>query len=155
MNIKVNPQRRSLEANLLVFVEPYVAGARDSEKYVNLDMTKVSVTVNGSPNELYNIGFESLDIWEEAKRNFMKNKTPHMNPEKFYTEDKFYLLIDLRSMVDHVMHGRGTRLVNTKDGVQLELERNASGSGNVNCHVFVISDSQMNIMEQQIESVQY
>ena len=78
-----------------------------------------------------------------------------MNLTKFYTDNKFGLLIDLRSMADHGMHGSGTRLVNTKDGVQLELERNASGSGNVNCHVFVISDSQMGILGQQLESVQY
>ena len=31
-NIKVNPQRRSLKGILLLFVEPYAPGARDSEK---------------------------------------------------------------------------------------------------------------------------
>ena len=71
------------------------------------------------------------------------------------TEDKFGLMIDLRSMADHSMHGSGTRLVNTKDGVQLELERKASGSGNVHCHIYVISDAQMNILGGQLESVQY
>ena len=74
---------------------------------------------------------------------------------KFYTGNQFGLLIDLQSMVDYGMHGSGTRLVNTKDGVQLEIERNGSGSGNVNCHTFTISNSQMNIMGQQLESVQY
>ena len=78
-----------------------------------------------------------------------------MNVTKFYTENKFGVLIDLRSMADHSMHGSGTRLVNTKDGVQLELERNAKGSGNVNCHIYVISDAQMNILGRQLESVQY
>lgn len=53
------------------------------------------------------------------------------------------------------MHGSGTRLVNIKDGVQIELEHNASGSGKVNCHIFVIGDSQMNILGWQLESVQY
>ena len=33
INIKVNAQRRSMKAILLLFVEPYTAGARDSEKY--------------------------------------------------------------------------------------------------------------------------
>ena len=157
INLRVNPQRRSLKAILLLFVEPYTAGTRDSEKYINPNLTKVSVTVNGSPNKLYNNGFESMDIWEETRRFFSKNAqgAQHMNVEKFYTDNKFCLLIDLRSMAYHSMHGSGTRLVNTKDGVQLELERNASGSGNVNCYVFVISDSQMNIMGQQLESVQY
>lgn len=159
LNLRVNPQRRSLKAILLLFVEPYVAGARNAENYLNPDLTKVSVTVNGSPNKLYNNGFEGMDIWEEARRYFIgvkeKNKTQRMNVEKFYTDDKFGLLIDLRSMADHAMHGSGTRLVNTKDGIQLELERTASGSGNVNCHVFVVSDSQMNIQGRQLESVQY
>ena len=53
-NIKVNSQRRTLKAILLLFVEPYAPGARDSEKYFNPDPSKVSVTVNGSPNMLYN-----------------------------------------------------------------------------------------------------
>ncbi len=65
-----------------------------------------------------------------------KNKTQHMNLQKFYTEDKFALLVNLRLMADHAMHESGTRLVNTKDGVQRELERNASGTDNVNYHIY-------------------
>ena len=42
-----------------------------------------------------------------------------------------------------------------EDGIQLELERDLEGSGVVNCHVFVISDSQLNIRERQFVSVQY
>ena len=157
LNLRVNPQRRSLKGILLLFVEPYVAGARQAETYLNPDLTKVSVTVNGSPNRLYNNGLEGIDVWEEVKRFFLKskNKTQHMNATKSYTENKFGVMIDLRSMSDHSMHGSGTRLVNTKNGVQLELERNASGSGNVNCHIYVISDAQMNILGRQLESVQY
>ena len=34
LTIKVNAQRRSLKALLLLFVEPYTAGARDSEKFI-------------------------------------------------------------------------------------------------------------------------
>ena len=41
--------------------------------------------------------------------------------KKFYAEDKFGSLIDLLSMRDRTMHGSGTRLVNSKDGVQLEI----------------------------------
>ena len=157
LNLRVNPQRRSLKGILLLFVEPYVDGARQAETYLNPDLTKVSVTVNGSPNRLYNNGLEGIDVWEEVKRFFLKakNKTQHMNATKFYTENKFGLMIDLRSMADHSMHGSGTRLVNTKDGVQLKLERKASPSGNVDCHIYVISDAQMNILGRQLESVQY
>ena len=157
VNIKVDAQRRSLKAILPLFMEPYDGGARDSEIYVFPDLTKVSVTINGSPNMLYNNGIKGKDMWEEAKRFFgkEKNKTEHMNFTKFYTDDKFGLVIDMRSMADQSMHDCGTRIVNSTDGVQLEIERKAEGSGNVNCHVFVVSDSQFNIMNSQLESVQY
>ena len=157
INIKVNAQRRSMKGILLLFVEPYAAGTRDSEKYIFPDLKKISVTINGSPNMLYNNGIESQDIWSEVSRFFMKEKykPQHMTLEKFYTKNKFGLLIDLRSMASQEMHGSGTRLVNTTDGVQLEIERDAKGTGTVNCHVFVISDSQFNIVGNQLESVQF
>ena len=75
--------------------------------------------------------------------------------EKFYTGNRFGLLIDLRTSEDQTLHGSGTRLVNSSDGVLIELQRKGSGSGDVYCHVFVISDAQMNIQEKQLESVQY
>ena len=78
-----------------------------------------------------------------------------MNLTKYLTDNKFGLFIDLRSMADTTLHGNGQRVVNTHDGVQLEIERTASGSGTTNCHTFTIADSQMNIMGRQLESIQY
>ena len=156
LNIKVDAQRRSLKAILLLFIEPHGEGTRDSEKYIFPDLTKVSVTINGSPNMIFNDGIEGNNIWEEAHRFFVKekNKIEHMNATKFYTDDKFGLLINTRSMVDQSMHGSGTHIVNSTDGVQLEIERKAEGSGDVKCHIFVISDSQFNIMDRQFDSLQ-
>ena len=156
LNIKVNAQRRSMKAILLLFTEPYNAGARDSEKYVFPDLKKVKVTINGSPSMLYNEGIVSTDLWREARRFFVreKNKTEHMNLKLFLAGDRFGLLIDLRSMADRSMHGSGTRLLNTTDGVQLELERKASGSGNINCQVFVIADAMMPIQYNQLKPIQ-
>ena len=84
-----------------------------------------------------------------------KHKPQHMTLHKFYTKDKFGLLIDLCSMASQEMHGNCTRLVNTSDGVQLENKRDAKGSGTINCHVFIISDAQFNIVNRQLDSVQY
>jgi len=78
-----------------------------------------------------------------------------MNLKLFLAGERFGLLVDLRSMADRSMHGSGIRLVNTTDGVQLELKRKASGSGNINCQVFVISDAQFNILGNRLEDVQY
>jgi len=106
---------------------------------------------------LYNEGIKSEDMWAEASCFFVKekSKTEHMTLQKSYTGNRFGLLIDLRSMADQTMHGSGTRLVNTTDGVQLEIERKTTDSGDVNCDIFVISDSQFNIMDRQLESVQF
>ena len=75
INIKVDYQRRSMKGILLLFVEPYTAGARDSEKYGFPDLEKVHVTINGSPNMLYNNGIESEDAWRQASPIFYETRT--------------------------------------------------------------------------------
>ena len=155
INIKVDSQR-SMKGILLLFVKPYSAGARDSEEYIFPDLKKVLVTINSSPNMLYNNGIESEDAWRQVSHFFMKekHKPQHMTLKKFYAEVKFGLLIDLRSMASQKMHGSGTRLVNTTDGVQLEIKR-STGKGPFNCHIFVISDTEFNILNTQLDSVMY
>ena len=157
LNLLVNPQRRSLKGLLLLFIVPYIAGARDTEHYLNSDITKVSVTVSGSPNRVYNEGITGIDMCREASR-FFETKSdgrPNMNLTKYLTDNKFGLFIDLRSMANTTLHGNGQRLVNTQDGIQLAIERNTTGSGTVKCHIFSISDLQMNIMDKRLQSVQY
>ena len=157
LNLRVNPQHRSLKGILLLFISPYTAGNRDSEYYFNPDITKVKATVNGVPDRVYNVGITGSDMWKELTRHFKPSTKgrPNITLAKYLTDNKFGLWIDLRSMADTTMHGNGQRLVNTQDGVQLEIERTASGSGTTNCYIFTISDSQMNIMGRQLESVQY
>ena len=156
INIKVNPQRRSMKGILILFMKKFTAGTRDSEKFIFPGINKVSVSINGSPNMLYNNGIESSDAWTQVSRFFMKekHKPQHMTLQKFYAEDKFGLLIDLRSMASQEMHGSGTRLVNTTDGVQLEIER-STGSEPFNCCVFIISDALFGIQSRQLASVMY
>ena len=142
----------------MLFIEPFTAGARDSEKYFNPDITKVHVTINGSPNRIYNNGLDGDDLWTEISRFFgtkNKNGRSNMNLSKYLADNKFGFLIDPRSMADTNLHGSGVRLVNTKNGIHLAIEKVASGSGNVKCHIYTISDAQMNIIQRQLENVQY
>ena len=154
INIKVNSQRRSMKSILLLFVKSYAGGGGEIQKNTSF-LEKVLVTINGSPNMLYNNGIESRDAWRQVSRFFMKekHKTQYMTLKKFYAEDKFGLLIDLRSMASQEMHGSVTRPVNTTDGVQLEIKR-GTGKGPFNCYVFVISDAQFNI-NRLLDSVMY
>ena len=94
LNLRVNPQRRSLKGILLLFINPFVAGARDTESYFNPDITKVKVTVNGVPNRVYNEGISGTDMWNELTRYFNPHThtgRPNMNLTKYLTGNKFGL----------------------------------------------------------------
>lgn len=53
-------------------------------------------------------------------------RKPKPERVKFTTGDQLRLLVNMRSMKDHSLHGNEIRLVNTKDGVQLEIESKAA-----------------------------
>ena len=93
LNLRVNPQRRSLKGLHLLFIVRYTAGARDSENYLNPDITKVSVTINSSSNRVNNEGISSIDMWNEVSRFFgtKSGGRPNMNLTKYLTGNKFGL----------------------------------------------------------------
>lgn len=70
INEGINDPRRSLKGLLLLFYEGYAAGARDSEKTFNPEITDVKVVVNGVPNKVYSQGVKPADLWEEVYRKF-------------------------------------------------------------------------------------
>ena len=81
INEGINVPRRSVKG-LPLFYEPYVAGARDSEKTFNPDITEVKVIVKGILNKVYSQGMEIRDMWEENFRRFGK-KNSAMNARDF------------------------------------------------------------------------
>ena len=164
LNLLVNPQRRSLKGILMLFIEPYVAGNREAEAFFNPDITNVEVTINGIPNRVYNNGIKSYDQWRELNRLFstkfkklsLSNHCgPYITLPYYLTRNKFGFFLDLRSMAGVNMHGSGQRLVNSENGVQIALTRTTSGSGTVRCHIFSISDAQLNIMDRQLVDIRY
>ena len=58
-------------------------------------------------------------------------------------------------MRDDDLDRSGLKSVNAKDGVQLTINRKVSGSENVKCHIFILSDAQFNIINRELESVPY
>ena len=83
-----------------------------------------------------------------------------MNATDFYARDGFGFFINRRSMSDIDLYGSGLRLVNMKEGVQLVIiisnnNIKALGSVNVKCHIFILSDTQLNIINRELESVTY
>ena len=71
INESINVPRRSMKGLiLLLFYEPYVGGARDSEQTFNPDITEVKVVVNGIPNKVYSHGMKTAEI---SRRKFTED----------------------------------------------------------------------------------
>ena len=94
-------------------------------------------------------------IFEKRCSEDLVRKNGAINATDFYARNRFALFIDLRSMRDNDLYRSGLRLVNTKQGVQLAINRMLSGSGNIKCHIFILSDAQFNIINRELESVTY
>ena len=85
----------------------------------------------------------------------LKKEKGAMNTADVYGRNRFTFFIDLRSMRDSDLHGSGLRLLNTKEGIKLAINRKAWGPGNVIGHIFFLSDALLNIVNRQLESVTY
>ena len=153
INEHVNLPRRSMTSVLYLFEEDYDTGKRDSEKFVNPDIKSVNINIDGMPNQLFSKGMVPTDFWESIKRRM--GGSGKVKEEDFYAGDKFALWIDLRTFSDNTIHGGGLHVNNTRDGVKLEIKRKTGGTGNINCHMFVIADALMEIMNTELKSILY
>ena len=155
INEHINVPRRSMTGILFLFTEKPTAGERDSEKFVNPDITSVQIDIDGVPNMLYTKGMLPTDQWESIKQRFPRILESEITETKFYTEDKFALWIDLRSHADNEIHGSGLALKDTRDGVKLEINRKVGGSGNITCNMFIVADALMEIKNSNLNSILY
>ena len=152
INEHVNLPRRSMTGILCLFEEDYDEGKRDSEKFVNPDIKSVNINIDGMPNQLFSKGMIPTDFWESIKRRM--GGSGKVKEEDFYA-DKFALWVDLRTFSDNSIHGGGLHVNNTRDGVKLEIKRKTGGTGNINCHMFVVADALMEIMNTELKSILY
>ena len=152
INEHVNLPRRSMTGILCLFEEDYDEGKRDSEKFVNPDIKSININIDGMPNRLFSKGMIPSDFWESIKRRM--GGSGKVKEEDFYT-DKFGLWIDLRTFSDNSIHGGGLHINTTRDGVKLEIKRKTGGTGNINCHMFVVADALMEIMNTELKSILY
>ena len=153
INEQVNIPRRSMSGILFLFIEGYGEGSRNSEKFVNPEITSVTIDIDGVPNQLYSKGMVHPDFWESILNRFPNDHD--VDQREFYKVNKFGLWIDLRTFADNEMHGGGFRLKDTQDGVKLQINRKTSGSGNITCHMFIVADAMMEIMGTNLSSILY
>ena len=167
-NINLNVPARSMKGILMLFEDPLAAFQRDTEKFYNPQITKVEVTIEGVPNQLYSQGLRAYQLWDEAQKHFSAGFKQH--PEvavvakdlaladvslgQFLTS-KHCLWLDLRTTDDNQLHGSGRRIENASEGVTIQITKKAEAAGTLNIYLYVIMDAQLNIEDGRFVSALY
>ena len=153
INLSINAPSKSMSKILILVVDPDDHKQfQHTEKFKNLDITKVNIGIEGfeKVNALYASGMEKWNVYDQILKSFQENG---VTLRDFLTE-KYALCFDLRPSTDLSLHGNGARLESTSEGVTLEIHRIAGGVGKLNLHLFVFQDCQLNISGGRFYSVE-
>ena len=167
-SVDINSPSKSLKGVLLIFTQDRSATkfARDTEEFYNPKITKVEVTVEGMPNELYAQNMEYRHQYDEIVKHFaegwLKEAGPiqkdlqlhNVNIASYYT-DKYALWLDFRTIDDNRLHGSGRRLENTSEGIRLQITKKAESADKLSCYLYIFQDAQINISDSQFLNVVY
>ena len=119
-SIDINSPSKSLKGVLLIFTKERSATkfTRDTEEFYNPKITKVEITVEGVPNELYAQNMEYRHQYDEIVKHFaegwlkeagaiQKDLQLHNVDIASYYTDKYALWLDFRTIDDNRLHGSG------------------------------------------------
>ena len=150
INEEINIPARSMKGLLLLFTQAYVAGSRDSELFINPNLTSVNINIHGMNSKRYNQGMVPTDFYQEALKRF--GSSDNVSQKELY-QNKHCLWIDLRTTFEDELHGNG--LVVDKNGIKLEMKRKVGGVGDIICDVFCILDGMVEVENGNLKSVLY
>ena len=165
-SVDINSPSKSLKGVLLIFTQERSATkfAGDTEEFYNPKITKVEVTVEGVPNELYAQNMEYRHQYDEIVKHFAESQLKeagaiqkdlqlhNVNIASYYT-DKYALWLDFRTIDDNRLHGSSRRLENTLEGIRLQITKKAESAGKLSCYLFIFQDAQINISDAQFLNV--
>ena len=154
VNLSINAPSKSLSKILILAVDlDDRKQFAHTEKFRNLDITKVNVGIEGveKVNALYASGMQTHNTYDQIVKVFNENG---VTLREFLTE-KYALCFDLRPSIDDVLHGNGVNLQNTSEGITLEIHRvSGTGTGKLNLHIFVFQDALLNISGGRFYSIE-
>ena len=140
---RVNLPRRSMNAIIMLFRDD----AKDSEKFVYPNIDSVEISIEGVPNALYTKSMEKHEMYDSAKAFFTEfGKNTEITPREFF-KDKFALVIDMRTIVDQDIFANGREILNTQDGVAIQIKKKAT-TKDLTCYMYVVSDAQVGIQNK-------
>ena len=142
--------------------------ARDTEAFYNPKITKVEVTIEGVPNQLFSQGMRAYQMWDEAKKFFAAGSKQQPEVAEIATHlaladislgefltNKFTLWLDLRTTKDDRLHGSDRRVENASERVTRQITKQAEAAGALNLYLYIIMDAQLNIENDRFVSAIY
>ena len=166
-NWAFNTPCKSLKGILLLFEEEQ-SYTRDTSKFHNPKLQKVSVIVEGKPNQLYTQGMISFEQYDEICKYFTEGKQRHHDANEIqkhlllydlslgeYLVNKFTLWLDFRMIDENELHKTGRRIENASEGITLQIEKKEESAGALNSYIYLIMDPQLNIQNGTYVSAVY
>ena len=167
-SVDINSPSKSIKGVLLIFTKGRSATKfnQDTEEFFDPKITKVEVTVEGSPNELYTQNMEYRHQYNEIVKHFAEGRLKeagaiqkdlqlhNVNITSYYT-DKYALSRDFRTIDDNRLHSSGRALKNTSEGIRPQLTKEAGDVGKLSCYLYLFQDAQINISDTQFLNVAY
>ena len=167
-SVDISSPSKSLKGVLLIFTQERSATkfARDTEEFYNPKITKVEITVEGVPNELYAQNMEYRHQYDEIVKHFAEGRLKeagaiqkdlqlhNVDIASYYT-DRYALWLDFRSIDNNALHGSGRRLENTSEGIRLQITKKAESAGKLSCYLYIFQDAPINISDAQFLNVLY
>ena len=164
-NINLNVPARSMKGILMLFEDP---NRTDTEMYYNPNITKVEMTIEGVPNQLYSQGMKAYQQWDEINKffalNSKRNKETNMIAKELcftdttlekYLTNNYALWLDLRSTDDNSLHGSGRRIENASEGITIQITKESGADEPINLYLFVIQDAQINFEDSRFKEILY
>ena len=164
-NINLNVPARSMKGILMLFEDPE---RTNTEDFYNPKITKVEMTIEGVPNQLYSQGMKAYQQWDEINKFFALTSKRDKETDKFakdlnfsdttlekYLTKRFALWLDLRTTDDNSLHGSGRRIENASEGITIQITKEAGADASINVYLFVIQDAQINFEDCRFKEVNY
>ena len=140
-NWSFNMPCKSLKGIVVLFEEEK-SHVRDTSKFYNPKIQKVSVTIEGKPNQLYAQGMRSFEQYDEICKHFAEGVQRDSDVQKQlelhdlsvgeYLVHKCALWLDFRTIDENELHKMGWQIENTSGGIILQIEKKAELPGPLN-----------------------
>ena len=164
-NINLNVPAKSMKGILMLFEDQ---DRTSTEDYFNPNITKVEMTIEGVPNQLYSQGMKSYQQWDEVNKYFAltskRNEETDIVAKDLYLTtvtigkyltNNYALWLDLRSTDDNTLHGSGRKVENASEGITIQITKEQGADEPINLYLYVVQDAQINFEDGRFKDVRY